>query len=204
MVSVSRRRRSFERGQCRRARHARPSDQNLAGRARLSLPFRIQHGFDAAGVRCARRCVRGARVGAAFHRKRVGPGTSRVHVCASRCAGRRRQRAAVPHRDAAGVPAARLFRHLHGSPGVQGLLRQRLAPASVAGRCFERRQLVDAGKIRPKRVVAARPIVSRRPSAIRGAEHRVRHADRQRLSPLQAELAGARPRRPGLTTIAAP
>ena len=51
-----------------------------------------------------------------------GPGTSRVHVCPSHCARSRRQRAAVSHRDAAGVPTARLFRHLHGSPGVQGLL----------------------------------------------------------------------------------
>ena len=34
---------------------------HLAGRARLSLPFRIQHGLDAAGVRRARRCVREAR-----------------------------------------------------------------------------------------------------------------------------------------------
>ena len=197
VVSVSRRRGAFERGQYRRARHPRPSDQNLAGRARLSLPLRIQHGFDAAGVRCARRCLRDARIWPAFHRKRMGPRTSRVHVCPSCRARRRRQRAAVSHRDAAGVPAARLFRHLHGSPGVQGLLSERLAPASVAGRCVERRQSVDAEKIR-RTVVAARPVVSRRPSAIRGAERGVRHAHRQRLSPLQAELAGARSRRLGL------
>ena len=135
--------------------------------------------------------------GPAFHRKRMGPRTSRVHVCPSHRARRRRQRAAVSHRDAAGVPAARLFRHLHGSPGVQGLLSERLASASVAGRCVERRQSVDAEKIR-RTVVAARPVVSRGPSAIRGAERGVRHAHRQRLSPLQAELAGARPRRLGL------
>ena len=103
----------------------------------------MQPVFDALGD-----ALRDARIWPALHRKRMGPGPSRVHVCPSRRAGRRRQRAAVPHRDPAGVPAARLFRHLHGAPGVQGFLSERLAPASVAGRCVERRQSVDAEKIR--------------------------------------------------------
>ena len=142
--------RSFDRREYRRARHARPSDRDMAGRARLSLPFRIQHGFDAAGVRCARRCFRGAGTRTAFHRKRMGPRPSRMYFCAACGAGSGRQCAAVPHRDPAGLPASRLFRHLHGPPGIEGLLRQRLAPASVAGRRVKRRQSVHAGKIWPK------------------------------------------------------
>ena len=87
-------------------------------------------------------------LGAALHRERVGPGPGRMHLCAARGARSRRQRAAVSHRDAADLPPARLFRHLHGPSGAEGLLCQRLAPASVAGRCVERRQSVHAGKSR--------------------------------------------------------
>ncbi len=52
--------------------------------------------------------------------------------------------------------------------------------------------------------LAARPAFPRRAPAARGARHGVRDADRQRLSPLPAELARARPRHLGATTIAAP
>ena len=51
-----------------------------AGRARLFLSLRIQHGFDAAGALRARRGVRGDRAAAAIDRERVGSGPGRVHV----------------------------------------------------------------------------------------------------------------------------
>ena len=132
VVSAARRRRSSERGQCRRARHARPSDPHLAGRARLSLSLRIQHGSDAAGVRRARRRLRGARPRAALDRERMGPRTGRVHLRAARGAGGRRQRAfcSAPRRgrSAAGSAISR--------PSWPARRSRAITPA--AGTCINR------------------------------------------------------------------
>ena len=175
----------------------------MAGRARLSLPFRVQYGLDAAGVRRARRRIRSAGTWAALDRKRMGPRPGRMHFRAAHGARSRRQRAAVPHRDAADLPAARLFRDFHGAPGAQRFLFQRLASASIADRCGDRRESVHAATSR-RSSFAARPVLPRRPAAIRGAGHRFCYADGQWLSALPSEFAGAGSRRPGPTIIAAP
>ena len=78
----------------------------------------------------------------------MGPGPGRMHVRAARRAGSRRRHAAVPHRHAADLPAHGLFRDLHVPPGAQGLLFERLASASIAGRRRERPQSVHAGEAR--------------------------------------------------------
>ena len=142
VVPAARRRRPSERRQYRRARHPRPSDPDLAGRARLSLPFRIQHGSDAAGVRRAGRRIRDAGARPALDRERMGPRTGRVHFRAARGDGGGRQRAAVPHRDAADLPAPRLLRDLHGRPALKGYyasgwhLHQSLTDASSGANLF--------------------------------------------------------------------
>ena len=74
------------------------------------------------------------RLAAAIDRERVGTGPARMHFRGAAGAGSRRRRGAVPHGDAADLPADGLSRQLHGPPGAQGLLFQRLAPAPVAGR----------------------------------------------------------------------
>ena len=140
VVSAARRRRSSERGQYRRARHARPADRHLAGGARLSLPLRIQHGSDAAGVRCARRRFRSARARAALDRERMGPRPGRVHFRAARGAGGGRQRVPVPHRDAADLPPPRLFRDLHEPAGAARAIMR------AAGTCISRWSMRRAAK----------------------------------------------------------
>ena len=122
------------RRQYRLSRHARAADQNGAAGAGLFLPLRIQHGLDAAGALRARRSFREDRTAAALDRERVGTGAARVHLRRAAGAGSRRPCAAVPHRDAANLPPHGIFRHVHVPAGAQGLLLQRLAPASVAGR----------------------------------------------------------------------
>ncbi len=74
------------------------------------------------------------RPAAALDRERVGPGPGRMHLRGAAGARGRRQPAAVPHRDAADLPPHGLLRDLHVPAGAQGLLLQRLASASVAGR----------------------------------------------------------------------
>ncbi len=73
-----------------------------------------------------------------------GPGQVECTFAPSHCARCGRQCSAISHRDAPDMPAARLFRNFHGASGNQGLLRQRMASAPVAGGCVERHQLVHA------------------------------------------------------------
>ena len=84
----------------------RPADRDLAGRARLLVPLRVEHGPDAAGPVGARGVVPGARPAAAVGRERMGAGTGRVHVLGATGAEGGRRPGAVPDRDAAGLPAA--------------------------------------------------------------------------------------------------
>ena len=84
-------------------------------------------------------------------------------------------------------------------PGAQGLLRERLAPASVADRCGERRTICSCRKSAGEVLSPLGQSYLGGPAAIRGARHGLRHADRQRLSALPAELARARPRHLGAT-----
>ncbi len=177
----------------RHSRRARAADQDRAGRAGLFLSLRNQHGLDAAGALRARRAFRDDRIAAAIDRERVGTGAGRMHVRRAAGAGGGRPRAAVSHRDAANLPPDGPFRHLHVPAGAQGLLFQRLASASVAGRPQERAQPVHA-RTRARTFVAARPRLSRRLDDIRRRRDRVCHADGQRLSPISAELARTRPR----------
>ncbi len=65
-------------------------------------------------------------------RGRVGSGAGRVHVRAGVRPGRRRQRAALPHRDEADLSPPRLPRHVHGPPCVPRLLLDRVARPPVA------------------------------------------------------------------------
>ena len=71
-----------------------------------SLPFRIQHGPDAAGALGAGGGVRDDRPAAALDRERVGAGAGGVHLRGARCARSRRQPRAVPHRHQADRAAA--------------------------------------------------------------------------------------------------
>jgi len=120
-----------------------------------------------------------------------GPGQV-VHVRGA--AGARGGGSCTPlsHRDAANLPPDGTFRHLHVPAGAQGLLLQRLAPPSVAGRPQERAQPVHA-RTRARTFVAARPRLSRRLDDICRRRDRVCHADGQRLSAISAELARTRP-----------
>ena len=81
-------------------------------------------------------------------------------------------------------------------PGAQGLLCERLAPAPVAGRCQEPAEPVHAASATASRSRRSAAAISPGCCSMRG-RHRVRDADRQRLSPLPAELARARPRHLG-------
>ena len=116
----------------RRARHARPSGRTGAAGARLFLSFRIQHGPDAAGAQRAGGGVREDRPAAALGRERMGPGPGRMHLCGRRCAHRRRQSAAVSHRDPADLPPHGPFRDLHVPAGTAR------ATIRAAGICISR------------------------------------------------------------------
>ena len=174
---------------------ARPADQHVAGRARLFLSFRIQPGPDAAGAVARSPSLRDHRPAAALDRERVGSGPGRVHLCAARPALEAADNAAaVSHRDAADLPPHGLSRDLHGRPALKGYLLERLASASVAGRrqraaetCSCRRR--DGEPLSP----LGRAFLGGLLQLCRAA-HGVRDTDRQRLSPLPAELARARPR----------
>ena len=71
---------------------ARPAGQDRAGRARLFLSLRIQHGPDAAGAVGARRRVREDAAAAAVGRERMGAGPARMHVRGAAGARGRRPR----------------------------------------------------------------------------------------------------------------
>ncbi len=108
----------------------------------------------------------------------------------------------VPHRHAPDLPPDGLLRHLHVPPGAQGLLFQRLAPASVAGRRQERAQRVHAGA-RARMPVAARPRLSRRPAETCRS---LRPRSRRRPSTAIDDISRTRSRPtapPGATTTAA-
>ena len=127
----------------------------------------------------------------------MGPRAGRMHVRAARCADRRRQRAHLPHGHAADLPPHGPFRDLHDAAWREGTLFQRLASASIARGCAHGPQHLHA-RSRRRMPVAGGAQLSRRASRPRRALDRVRHAHRQRVSPLQAELAGAGPRLVGL------
>ena len=103
-----------------------------AGRARLFLSLRIQHGPDAAGALGARRSIRADRAAAALDRERVGTGPARMHLRGAAGAGSRRPRDAVPHRDAADLPPHGLLRELHVPA------RRSRATIPAAGTCISR------------------------------------------------------------------
>ena len=202
MVPAARRRGASDRRAHRHPGRARPADQDLAGRARLFLSLRIQHGPDAAGAVRAGRGVRTRSAAAALDRERVGTGPGRVHLRGATRAGGGRHARAVPHRDAADLPAHGLLRDLHVPAGAHELLFERLASASVAGRRDERAQPVHAGARAASR--------SRRSAATsrRAAAARRRLHARSRRRPSTATGATGRTRsrptgRPGATTIAA-
>ena len=123
-----------------------------------------------------------------------GPGQVECTFAAARRAHRRRQPAAVPHRDAADLPAHGLFRDLHVPA------RRSRATTRAAGICTSRWSTRRAGRnlFMPERAGDVLSPLGRNfvggLAAARRAGDRVRDADRQRLSPLPAELARARPR----------
>ena len=137
------------------------------------------------------------RPAAALDRKRMGTGPGRMHVCAEGGADHRRQSDPVPQRDAPDHAPHGLSRKLHGATGDCRLLRQRLASASVDDRCGRQEEPVHAGEER-RAADAARHELSRRPAAACAGRDALHHADHQRLSPLQAQFARARPRHLGL------
>ena len=143
--------------------------------------------------------LRGARPAAALDRERMGPRTGRMHVRAARRADRRRQRAHLPHRDAADLPAHGLFRDLHDAA--------RRSRDFYSSGWHLHQSLVECAHRAATSSCRSQPAHAFRPSGrnyLGGLldhavpSHRVRHADRQRLSALQAELAGARSRVVGL------
>ena len=87
----------------------------------------------------------GARPAAAVGRERMGAGAGRVHVLGATGAEGGRRPGALPDRDAAGLPPAGPLRDLHVPPRAEGLLLERLAPASIARRRADRREPVRAG-----------------------------------------------------------
>src|SRR5439155_758622 len=97
------------------------------------------------------------------------------------------------HGHPAGLPPARLLRHVHGAPRPQGLLRERLAPAPVA-----RRQRGSQPLRRQGPALAAGRVLPRRRARARGRSDRIRHTQCEWLSTLPAELARSRPRRLGI------
>ena len=112
---------------------ARAADQDLAGRARLLLSLRIQHGPDAAGAVGAGRGVRDSSAcRCARSRTSGGPGQVECTFAARAGARGRRQRAAVPHRDAADLPPHGLLRDLHVPA------RRSRATIRAAGICISR------------------------------------------------------------------
>ena len=84
-----------------------------------------------------------------------------MHFRAAHRARSSGQRAVVPHRHAANLPAARLFRDLHVPAGAEGFLFQRLASASIAGRCGDRRQSVHAAEAPAKFFRRSASLISR-------------------------------------------
>ena len=118
--------------QYRLSRRARAADQNRPGRARLFLPLESNMDLMQPVLSALAEHFDKDRTAAALDRERVGTGAARMHLRRAAGAGGRRPCAAVPHRDAANLPPDGIFRHLHVPAGAQGLLLQRLAPASVA------------------------------------------------------------------------
>ena len=85
-----------------------------------------------------------------------GPGQVECTFSAQPALKRRRRPGALPHRDAAGLPPAGPLRDLHVPPRAEGLLLERLASASIAGRRTDRRQPIHAGARRRAAVAARR------------------------------------------------
>ena len=146
----------------------------VAGRARLFVSLRIQHGPDAAGAVGAGGSVRGDRPAAALDRERMGAGPGRMHLRAARRADSRRQPAPVPHRDAADLPAAwAIFATFMCRPALKGFyssgwhLHQSLTDAQERGatcscRSAPARSLSPLGHALSRRAPAA--CACRRPS----------------------------------------
>ena len=124
----------------------------------------------------------------------MGAGTGRVHVFRATRAARRRRSRALPHRDAADLPPHGLLRDLHVPPGAQRLLLERLASASVGGRCTRPARIASRRSTRTSICRrSGRGVPRRAPRACRAGD-RVRDADCERLPAVQAELARAGPR----------
>ena len=124
---------------------ARAPDRAPAGRARLFLPLRIQHGPDAAGA--LRACDAFEEIGLPLRsiENEWGPGSGRMHLRAA--AALEAADDALLFRTATRQICRRMgfFATFMCRPALKGYLFERLASAPVAGRREERAQSVHAG-----------------------------------------------------------
>ena len=197
-ICCASRRSSSSDEQHRRAGRARRAGQDRAGRARLFLPLRIQHGPDAAGAvarwprrsrssacRCARSRTSGGRGRSSAPSRRAMRSKPPTTCC---CSAPRRGRSAAAWATSRPSCAGRRSRATIRAAGTctsRWSMRRSGATCScrsATGECCRRSGCTYLGGL----------------LQARGAGDGVRDADRQRLPPLPAELARARPRHLGL------
>ena len=178
--------------------HARPADQDRAGRARLFLPLRIQHGPDAAGARRARR-TRSRRSDCRCARSRTSGARARSNALSRPAARLQAADNVVLFRTATRQICRRLgyFATFMCRPALKGYyssgwhLHQSLIEANSGRNLFMPRR---AGEVLSPlgQAYLGGLLQHAAPATV------VRDADGQRLPPLPAELAGARSRHLGL------